>query len=120
MRNLACLIPLTVICLCARYAYGREKLRHTDLHAAYAKINRDSFDGSLPDVEVSWANLGADYGKTFDDGGSFRIEIDRGIKSERELMESMRHESCHVATIEFLSGEDAHGAKFRDCMKRFR
>jgi hypothetical protein len=34
------------------YARGRELLRQTDPHRVYEQINRESFDGELPDVPV--------------------------------------------------------------------
>jgi hypothetical protein len=47
-------ISLAVILGGTRYAYAREAVRHTNLHALYQEINRESFDGKLPDVEVYW------------------------------------------------------------------
>lgn len=53
-------VAVAVICCGAKYAYGRERLRHADLRAWYQQINREKFDGKLQDVSVQWADLTAD------------------------------------------------------------
>jgi predicted SprT family Zn-dependent metalloprotease len=117
-QRVGCLLLVSLIAGCARYAYGREKLRATNLQSMYAQINADSFGGELPDAEVTWSDLGEDYGGTYY-GDDFRIEIDRAIATETELTQTMEHEACHVQTIPLLNGEDEHGSLFQECMKRF-
>jgi predicted SprT family Zn-dependent metalloprotease len=39
--------------------------------------------------------------------------------SEAETLDTMRHESWHVATWEEGSGPEPHGPRFQECMKRF-
>ena len=105
--------------LCA----GRERLRQTDLHAVYQQVNRDSFGSNLPDVSVNWAELPDDYGVAiFYPDGTMEIEIDRAsVTSEEQLLETIRHESCHVMTHVVVeeTRQDWHGEAFQGCMKRF-
>ena len=118
--SLAC---LGVIGAGARYAYGREQLRQMDPHTVYMQINRESFSSELPDVPVSWADVGDErYGVThFYKDGSADIEIDRQtVLSESMLREVVRHEACHVAVRPEIGGEDAHGGKWQKCMGRFK
>lgn len=114
---------LAVICGGAEYAVARERLRRADLHEWYQQINREKFEGKLQDVSVEWADLTADdsYGVTqFYYDGSISIEIDKRTNtSEAHTREVLQHEACHVATPEEATGEDKHGPKFRECMKRF-
>ena len=68
-RSSQCLISaisLAVILAGARYAYSREAVRHTDLDTLYQQINRESFEGKLPKVDVTWDDLTAEdaYGIT--------------------------------------------------------
>jgi len=79
---------------------GREHLRQTDWQSLYNQIDRESFQEILPPVSVQWAELPEDYGKTtFYMDGSSEIQIDRAsVTSEKMLRETMRHETCHVAT----------------------
>jgi hypothetical protein len=118
--SLAC---LAVIFWGAGYARGRERLRQTDLHAVYQQVNRDSFGSNLPDVSVKWAELPDDYGVAiFYPNGTVEIEIDRAsVTSEEQLLETMRHESCHVMTHAVVeeTRQDWHGEAFQGCMKRF-
>lgn len=106
------------------YARGRELPRHTDPHQVYGQINRESFDGELPDVPVVWGDLTGDYGVTlFYPDGSVKIVIDRqSVTSEHQLRETLFHESCHVLTRHLVqqTGQDAHGAGFQACMRRFK
>jgi hypothetical protein len=41
----------------AGYAVGRERLRRTDVCPFYQQVNRDSFNGKLPDAPAEWAVL---------------------------------------------------------------
>jgi len=106
------------------YARGRELLRQTDPHRVYEQINRESFDGELPDVPVVWGDLSGDYGLTlFYPDGSVKIVIDRqSVTSEYQLRETLSHESCHVLTRYLVgqTGQNAHGAAFQACMQRFK
>jgi SprT-like family protein len=103
---------------------GRERLRQTDLHAVYQQVNRDSFGSNLPDVSVKWAELPDDYGvAVFYPDGTVEIEIDReSVTSEEQLLETMRHESCHVMTHAVVeeTRQDWHGDAFQTCMLRFK
>ncbi len=106
------------------YALGQERLRQTDLLAVYQQVNRDSFGSNLPDVSVKWSDLPNDYGVAiFYPDGTTEIEIDRGsVTSEEQLLETMRHESCHVMTHAVVeeTRQDWHGEAFQGCMKRFK
>jgi predicted SprT family Zn-dependent metalloprotease len=117
------LASLAVIFWGAGYARGRERLRQTDLHAVYQQVNRESFAGELPDVSVKWAELPDDYGVAiFYPDGTAEIEIDRAsVISEEQLLETMKHESCHVFTHTVVEAtrQDWHGEAFQGCMKRF-
>jgi SprT-like family len=121
-------IAVSLICLGIifggmTYARGRELLRQTDPYRVYKQINRESFDGELPDVPVMWGDLIGDYGVTlFYPDGSVKIVIDRkSVTSEDQLRETLSHESCHVLTRYQVeqTGQDAHGAAFQACMLRF-
>jgi predicted SprT family Zn-dependent metalloprotease len=118
--SLAC---LAIICYGTGYATGRERLRQTDLHGVYQQVNRESFAGRLLDVSVKWSELPDDYGVTiFYPDGTAEIEIDRAsVTSEQQLMETMRHEACHVDThaVAEATRQDWHGEAFQACMKRF-
>ena len=122
-------VAVSVICLGIifggmTYARGRELLRQTDPHRVYEQINRESFDGELPDVPVVWGDLSGDYGLTlFYPDGSVKIVIDRqSVTSEYQLRETLSHESCHVLTRYLVgqTGQNAHGAAFQACMQRFK
>ncbi len=122
-------IAVSLICLGiifggVTYARGRQLLRQTDLHRVYEQINRESFDGELPDVLVVWGDLTVDYGLTlFYPDKSVKIVIDRqSVTSEHQLRETLSHESCHVLTRYLVeqTGQDPHGPAFQACMQRFR
>lgn len=124
-RNLIPLLSVATIFFGVRYAIGREQLRSPDhLHALYQQTNREFFGGQLPDVvlkveDLSDANAeGETYKETED---LFAIVLDpHWNTSEDEALQTMRHESCHVATWEQEgSGPDPHGPRFQECMKRF-
>jgi hypothetical protein len=113
------LLALAVIVFGIRYAIMRERLRRADLHAWYQQDNAELFGGKLPDARVEWSDLSEDNdeGKTYqltDD--SFVIALDRNSNtSESEARDTLRHESCHVATW----GENPiHGPKWQACMSR--
>jgi predicted SprT family Zn-dependent metalloprotease len=109
---------LALIALCARYAYSRESLRNTDLQDAYQELNVKSFHGALPKAQVSWAYLQDHMGETSaQQDGSFRILIDRTSNtSQEELLDTLKHEACHVQTANRLNGEDVHGELFQACL----
>jgi predicted SprT family Zn-dependent metalloprotease len=116
--NVKLLLILVVIALCASYAYSRESVRNTDLQDAYQDLNVKSFHGALPKAQVSWGYLDGDFGETnsYEDG-SFRILIDRtSVTSQSQLLGTLKHEACHVKTMNRLNGEDAHGEMFQACM----
>ena len=122
LRMLAPLVPLAVICFGVRYAVGRERLRDPNyLHALYQGTNKGFFGGQLPDVRVKSHDLsdekakGVTYKETED---RFVIVLDPNWNtSEDEALDTMRHESCHVAT--WGQELDEHGPLFQECMKRF-
>lgn len=97
-----------------------------DLHVLYQHVNRDSFEGKLPDVPVHWGDLTKDdsYGIThFKNEVPFSMELDRGsVRSESFALDVIRHESCHIATIHEANRlrEDKHGATFAACMARIQ
>jgi len=121
-------LAVTLVCLAVlfcgvRYAIARERLRQTDVHSVYEQVNRESFNGSLPDAFVRWSYLEDKYGEVhFYADGSNVIEIDRAsVTSEKQLLKTIRHESCHVETHTIVeeTGQDVHGEAFQTCMKRF-
>ena len=122
MRILVSLLSLAVICFCVRYAVGRERLRDPNyLHALYQDTNKEFYGGQLPDVRVKSHDLsdeeaeGETYKETED---RFVIVLDPNWNtSNGEALETMRHESCHVAT--WGQEPDVHGPLFQECMKRF-
>jgi hypothetical protein len=116
------LLSLAVICFGVRYAVGRERLRDPNyLHALYQDTNKEFFGGQLPDVRVKSHDLSDEKakGETYKETEyRFVIVLDpKWNTSNVEAVETMRHESCHVAT----RGQepDEHGPRFQDCMKRF-
>jgi predicted SprT family Zn-dependent metalloprotease len=55
--------------------------------------------------------------------GTTEIEIDgASVTSEEQLLETMRHEACHVEThaVVEATGQDWHGEKWQACMERFK
>jgi hypothetical protein len=121
-RILVSLLSLAVICFGVRYAVGRESLRNpVHLHALYQQTNKEFFGDQLPDVVVKSLDLsdekaeGVTYKETED---TFVIVLDpKWNTSEDEALDTMRHESCHVAT--WGEEPDVHGPRFQECMKRF-
>lgn len=121
-RVLVSLLSLAVICFGVCYAVGRERLRSpAHLHSVYQETNRKFFDGKLPDVVLKVEDLsdknaeGVTYKETED---RFVIVLDpKWNTSEGEALDTMSHESCHVATWD--EEPDAHGPRFQECMKRF-
>jgi predicted SprT family Zn-dependent metalloprotease len=111
---------LVVICF-AGCVLGKE-LSLSDPHDVYLQINRQSFNGGLPDVPVKWSTLKDAYGVTEFDDGSVKISVDRvSVTSEAQLLQVIQHEACHVQTHRIVeqTGEDSHGGAFQNCMKRF-
>jgi hypothetical protein len=121
-RILVSLLSLAVICFGVRYAVGRESLRNpVHLHALYQQTNKEFFRDQLPDVAVKSLDLsdekaeGVTYKETED---RFVIVLDpKWNTSEDEALDTMRHESCHVAT--WGEEPDVHGPRFQECIKRF-
>jgi len=118
------LVCLTILFCGVRYAVARERLRQMDPHTIYQQVNRESFAGELPDVPVEWSEAGDDnYGVThFYADGSAAIDIDwRTVTSETMLLETVRHESCHIYSINIVeeTHQDVHGEAFQTCMQRF-
>lgn len=121
-------LGLAAVCLAAipfgfQYTSLRDRRRDADLLPLYQQINRDSFAGKLPAISVSWASLPESYGDTrTSEKGSTEILISRQIvKTQSDLENIMRHESCHVFTHATVveDKQDPHGPAFEDCMKRF-
>jgi predicted SprT family Zn-dependent metalloprotease len=122
MKAVKSLCVLTVLALCTRYAYSRESLRSTDLQDAYQELNAKSFHGALPRAQVSWGYLDEKFGETksYEDG-SFEIVIDRtSVTSQAQLLDTLKHEACHVKTMNRLNGQDSHGEMFQACMSEVR
>jgi predicted SprT family Zn-dependent metalloprotease len=120
MKATFCFALIFTIFGCVRYAVAREAVRDLNLHSMYADINRESFQGSLPDARVSWADLSNDLGRTYAyTDGTFEIQIDPTNKTLEQVRSVLSHEQCHVLTIPDLNGQDAHGEKFQRCMLRF-
>jgi predicted SprT family Zn-dependent metalloprotease len=74
----------------------------------------------LPKADVSWGYLPEGYAgeTTSEQDGSFRILIDRASNtSEAELLDTLKHEACHVQTANKLDGQDVHGEIFQKCLK---
>src|SRR5882762_11880157 len=101
-------------------------MQEEDLQQFYQEINRQSFDGKLPDVPVRWGNLTEDdaYGIThFKSGVPYAMELDREtVKSKSFALDVIRHESCHIATNSEAKhrNENPHGATFAACMARIQ
>lgn len=110
----------------AGHAAPREQALPMDLHQFYQDVNRESFEGKLPDVPVRWGDLSRDdaYGIThFDKGMPYLMEVDRqSVRSESFAMDVIRHESCHIATNREVKRlkEDPHGATFAACMAKIQ
>ena len=107
------------------YAAARERLHSVDTHSLYQRVNAESFGGHLPDVQVEWGEPGeGNYGMTyFYDDGAVEIAIDwRTVKTEQKLLETMRHEACHVWTHDeaVRQHQDDHGELWQACMSRFK
>ena len=119
--SMAC---LALIGIGARYAYAREMLRNSDPHDVFVQVNRESFDGTLPDVPVRWAHIKDAYAKTRTyENGTADIVISRElVTSESRLRETLQHESCHLLTYDEAAslGEDDHGRLWQACMDRFK
>jgi|SRR5271170_2076307 len=122
-RNLIPLLSVATIFFGVRYAIGREQLRSPDhLHALYQKTNGEFFDSKLPDVALEVEDLSNDNaeGETYMMNDRFVVVLDpKWNTSESEALDTMRHESCHVATWDVTDPKDPHGPPFQECMKRF-
>lgn len=122
-RNLIPLLSVATIFFGVRYAIGREQLRSPGhLHALYQKTNREFFDSKLPDVALEVEDLSNDNaeGETYMMNDRFVVVLDpKWNTSESEALDTMRHESCHVATWDVTDPKDPHGPPFQECMKRF-
>jgi predicted SprT family Zn-dependent metalloprotease len=116
------IVAVMTIVAGAAYAYDRESFRDTDLHALYNQMNRDDFQGALPQSQIMWARLDDAYAEAgVGDDGSAVIELDpRLIKNRLQLRENMIHEMCHIETsAEYHAGQDGHGDSWQACMQRF-
>jgi predicted SprT family Zn-dependent metalloprotease len=117
------LLSLATIVFGVRYAIGREQLRSPDhLHALYQETNREFFDGKLQDVVLKVEDLSDENseGVTYWMNNRFVIVLDpKWNTSEDKALQTMRHESCHVATWDVTDPKDPHGPPFQECMKRF-
>jgi hypothetical protein len=120
MRVLVSIVALAVILLGVRFAYGRERLRKTDLHAWYREDSAQFFDGQLPDVYVRWGNLQEQeaVGMTeVDEEGFLEIILDRYDNTTAdEARATLRHEECHCSL--WGHEEPLHGPEFQACMTR--
>src|SRR5882762_1631490 len=111
-RILVSLLSLAVICFGVRYAVGRERLRSpAHLHSLYQETNTAFFDRKLPDAVLKVEDLsdkdaeGVTYKETED---TFVVVLDPNWNtSEHEALDTVRHESCHVAT--WGEEPDVHG-----------
>jgi SprT-like family protein len=112
-------LSLGLIVGSVRYAEGREERRSIDPQRIYRQINHDFFAGQLEDVPVNWADLTDEYGETLLDGHqAISISIDpQTNKTSEAVLETLRHESCHVYTGS--AGSD-HGLAFQDCINRYK
>jgi hypothetical protein len=125
-RILVSLLSLAIICFGVGYAVGRERLRDPDhLHALYQQINKEFFNGRLPDADVELkahdlSDQNAE-GITYQEmENRFVIVLDpKWNTSEAEALDTMRHEACHVAIWDVMDPNDVHGPPFQECMKRF-
>jgi predicted SprT family Zn-dependent metalloprotease len=101
-------------------------IQQADLQRLYGQVNRESFDGKLPKIPVSWGDLTQDdaFGIThFKNEVPLSMEVDRrSVQSESFALDVIRHESCHIATIHEANRlkEDKHGAAFAACMSRIQ
>src|SRR5208282_4982804 len=115
-RNLVPLLSLATIFFGVRYAIGREQLRSPDhLHALYQETNREFFDGKLQDVVLKVEDLSDENaeGVTYRMNDRFVVVLDpKWNTSEHEALDTMRHESCHVAT--WGEEPDPHGPHFQE------
>jgi hypothetical protein len=91
------------------------------MRVLYQQTNKEFFDGQLPDLTVKVEDLSEANaeGETYKENEDrFVIVLDpKWNTSDDEALETMRHESCHVAT--WGQEPDEHGPRFQDCMKRF-
>ena len=118
MKALVSIVALAVILFGCRYAYGRERLRKTDLHAWYQQDNAQFFDGQLPDADVHWGNLQKEewLGVTTGENGRLEVVLDHyESTTESEARAVLHHEECHCAT---LGEEPIHGPQFQACKVR--
>ena len=102
----------------ARYAYAREAVRHTDLDALYQQINRESFDGKLPEVEIYWDDLTEKdaYGITSFDGSVDSIRLDRRTVTSAGGAGSG---AARIVSRLCRAAGSEHGDEWKACMERF-
>jgi hypothetical protein len=119
------LLSLAIVCFGVGYAVGRERLRSPDhLHDLYQKTNKEFFGGQLGDVELKSHDLSDEKAE----GITYQVAENRFVivldpkwnTTEAEALDTVRHESCHVATWDVMDPEDPHGLPFQECMKRFK
>jgi hypothetical protein len=121
-------LALAVIIGGLDYAYGREQLRNPEyLHSLYEQTNKTYFGGQLPEAVLQSGDLseedaeGITYTVTDRQGETFFITLDPKYNtSTAEALDTIHHESCHVATWEQEgNGPTPHGPLFEKCMERF-
>lgn len=99
---------------------GRRKPEY--LQAMYQELNRRSFDSSLPNARVEWADLTDSdcLGETYQESDDlFVILVDRNTNfMDGELLDTVQHETCHVAT--WGKEQEVHGPIFQACMARIK
>jgi hypothetical protein len=106
-----------------------DRVHDIDLPDLYSRLNAQYYGGQLPaHISVSWSPLVADKdctscaGMTDWDTGFPRIRLDpAGVRTEKFLREAMKHEMCHVATVDAATKahQDFHGPLFQACMLRY-
>lgn len=98
---------------------AEEFKRPEALQKIYAEVNRQGFDGKLPDVRLDWAVLKDASGVTYFDGKDFIILLDPDDNpTPEEALKTMKHEACHILTQEVTEPE--HGPEFQKCKARLQ
>jgi hypothetical protein len=125
LEKLASLVALAVVGFGGfgiRAVLAAEEFKRPEaLHGIYMEVNRQSFEGSLPDVRTDWALLTSPEGSgsTLFDGVGFIILLDPTANpTPEDALVTMRHEACHVATHGMDS--DPHGQAFQACKARLQ
>ena len=117
-KILTAIAALSVIVGGCRYAYGRERLRKTDLEVWYQEDNARYFGGELERVRVRWGDLRAEGYLGVTQGNSLGVEIvlDRSeLRTEPDARRVLNHEECHLFSLDEVP---MHGPLFQECMSR--